>query len=123
MDALYDGGEALTTVESAGAALVAYWIPVFNCGHGEEESARQFDDYAHPVGETFRWIWVRGPTRECAQMAHDSALAKDGLPYRFWQSAPEVFHSTLDDIAEAMQSGGDVPGDMRDASIAFMLSS
>lgn len=84
MDALYDDdGVALTTAGSAGAALSAYWSPVFNCEYRENSNMQQFLDYVQPVGESFQWTWVRGRTRAFAKVAHDSALGKDGLPYMF----------------------------------------
>lgn len=115
-----DDGLALTSADAAGAALSAYRRPVFDCGHCDSEAMQQFLDYAQPVDASFHWAWTRGRTRELAKVAHDSAPGKDGVPYRFWQFAPDIYHQTLDDIAELMQTGGDVPAPMHDASTAFV---
>lgn len=121
MDALYnDAGEALHTAEAAGAALAEYWTPVFNRSGGDEELQREFLDFVQPVGQDFRWSWARGRTRELAEVAHNSAPGKGGLPYRFWRHAPENYHTTLDDIVEAVQHGGRVPSDMHDSATTFI---
>lgn len=58
MDSLYDddGGEALTIVEAAGAALSAYWRPVFNWGECDLEVVQTFLDFVQPAGGRFQGI-------------------------------------------------------------------
>lgn len=90
-------------------SIERYWGNVFRAREYDAEASEEFLQYAQDPGLDSGWVWPVGRTREVAEGVRDSTPGADGLPYSFWQSAPGIFHDTLDALMIRATHGESFP--------------